>query len=130
MKKKFIPAVVTCLALCCIVAVIALCYNKPASEVAHTGTEQENVITPSDKELTEAEKDELYNEEMEKKIKDIVSDIEGITSVTVERNDTTIIVNVHVASTFDATMKEDIAHLAEVVYPDFQIEINLLEESV
>lgn len=39
------------------------------SAVANTVTEQEDVIMPSGKELTEAEKDELYNEEREQKVK-------------------------------------------------------------
>ena len=85
---------------------------------------------PLGKELTEAEKDELYNEEREQKVKKVVFDIGGIKSVAVEREDKTIVVNVNVDATFDGTIEDDITDLVEVVYPDLQIEVNILEESV
>lgn len=130
MKKKLIPVAITCCALFCVATVVATNYNKPVSEAANTATEQEDIIMPSDKELTEAEKEERYNEEMEKKIKEVLSDTEGIKSVALEREDKTIVVNVNVDTTFDATKKDDITDLVEVVYPDFQIEVNILEESL
>lgn len=47
-----------------------------------------------------------------------------------EREDKTIVVNVNVDATFNGTIEDDITDLVEVVYPDLQIEVNILEESV
>ena len=79
--KRIIPIVM----LCCVllgVVIVGMNWNKPVLEAANDLTEQEDVLTFSKNELTETEKEDIYNETMEEKIKEVLSDIEGIKSIT------------------------------------------------
>ena len=125
--KRIIPIVM----LCCVllgVVIVGMNWNKPVLEAANDLTEQEDVLTFSKNELTETEKEDIYNETMEEKIKEVLSDIEGIKSITLKQEDDTIVVDLKVDTTFDSNMQGDITNLIQTFYSDTLILLNIIED--
>ncbi len=125
--KRIIPIVM----LCCVllgVVIVGMNWNKPVLEAANDLTEQEDVLTFSKNELTETEKEDIYNETMEEKIKEVLSDIEGIKSITLKQEDDTIVVDLKVDTTFDSNMQGDITNLIQTFYSDTLIQLNIIED--
>lgn len=126
--RKVIPVVILCCVLVGIVTVVGMNYNKPVAEASNDLTEQEEVLTLSENELTETEKEDIYNDTMEEKVEEVLSDVEGIKSVALEQQGDTIIAKLNVDASFDSKIQDDITDLIKTYYSDMQIQLDILED--